>query len=312
MGKKYISRILKFVTQRAAVAALAVVTTLVLSNGLAADFIKPWNNLTTNPTDGEPSWIGTGVTVYTVNAGTFRVGFDEAKKKNNYGAAGMNALVFSYGGSSSGRLVGGLSDSFTVLNNGNNNTFSDLIMVIAIDAESLPGKFFFSLAGPEWTAPGDPSGTNSNARDLSDDFVGYNPIGYATGRPSGYYATFTDETVTVPGSNPDADRFGYDFDNGMVTVFALRGLSLGPHGGTVTVNYEFRNLPGKAVFSVYGKLSDLERIRHTNRSLPDIASGEVVSTFEVVAVPEPASMMLLACGAIMLMRGKKTWLIRSR
>ena len=65
----------------------------------AADFIKPWDPLTTDSVDDEPSWIGSGVTVYTVNAGTYTVGFDESKPMNNYAAAGMNSVTFVYGGS---------------------------------------------------------------------------------------------------------------------------------------------------------------------------------------------------------------------
>ena len=34
------------------VAALAVVAVLGLSNALAADFIRPWDDLTTDPVDG--------------------------------------------------------------------------------------------------------------------------------------------------------------------------------------------------------------------------------------------------------------------
>jgi len=270
-----------------------------------ADFLKPWDDLVTDAVDDEPSWIGTGVTVYTVNAGTYRVGFDEAKSKNSYAAAGMNSVTFSYGGSNTGHLVGAMSDNVAVVNGGD-NIFTDLVLVIAIDAPALPGNFHCSITGPEWTAPGDPAGTHSNARDLSDDFIWYDPSGYATGRPSGYYATFTDNAVVVTGTNPDHDRFAWDFDNGMVTVFALRGLSVGSKGGSATFEYAFENLPGKAVFSVYAKLSDLERVKHTNRVLVDLANNDPVSTFKVVPVPEPCSTALVV-GGLVLLAGRRRW-----
>ena len=291
---------------RGNILVVTVVVTALCSGQAFADFVKPWDDLVTDPLDNEPSWIGSGVTVYTVNAGTYTVGFDESKSKNNYAAAGMNSVTFVYGGSNTGHLVGAPSGTFAV-RNGKDNTFAELLLVIAVSAASLPGDFSCTITGPEWTAPGDPGGTNSNARDLSDDFVWYNPAGYATGRPSGYYADFMDETVAVEGTDPDHEGFTYAFDNGMVTVFSLRGLSIGPYGGTADIDYAFENLPGKAVFSVYAKLSDLDRVKHTNRSTADNRGGTPVSTFEVKAVPEPCVTALLACGLPMLLVWRHKW-----
>ena len=290
---------------------VAVVVAMLCGVQTFAGFTKPWDDLVTDPVDDEPSWIATtAFPVYTVNAGTYYVGFDESKSKNNYEAAGMNSFTFVYGGSNTGHLEGPSSGTFQVQNS-KDNTFTELLVVIGIDATSLPGDFSCTLSGPEWTATGDAPGTNSNAWDLSDDFVWYDPVGagYATGRPSGYYNDFTDETVAVEGTDPDHEGFTYAFDSGMVTVFAMRGLTIGPYGGTVDIDYAFENLPGKAVFSVYPKQESLDRAKHTNRSTPDNRGGTPISTFEVNPVPEPCSAMLVV-GGLLLFTGRRRWMRR--
>jgi hypothetical protein len=69
----------------------------------------------------------------------------------------------------------------------------------------------------------------------------------------------------------------------MVTTYAVEGAALGP-GGSITVDYAFANLPGTAVFSVYGEDANVGWVFHTNRSVIDAnRPAEPVSTFEVMA-----------------------------
>ena len=73
-------------------------------------------------------------------------------------------------------------------------------------------------------------------------------------------------------------------------------MNVGPLGGSVAFDYAFTNLPGAAVFSVYGLTSGRDFIYHTNRSVIDANDPLApVSTFEVA--PEPVTLVLLACGA---------------
>ena len=134
------------------------------------------------------------------------------------------------------------------------------------------------------------SGETPYAFDPNTDFCLYDASGYATGRASGYYSV----------TSPSGEGISYAFDRGMVTVFAAQNANLGP-SGSITIDYSFANLPGKAVFSVYGLDSGVGRIYHTNRAVLDNnALTDPLSTFEVV--PEPASALLLCGGLGFLMR----------
>jgi len=152
----------------------------------------------------------------------------------------------------------------------------DILLLIAIDAPSLPAGFGLTLTpsvGPAYTF------------NPAADFGYYDHPAWDTGRPSGYYGA----------TNPTREDVAYDFSTGMVTVFALPGANLSSTN-PITFNYAFTNLPGHAVFSVYGRASGSSLIYHTNRAVPDgNPGGSAVSTFEVA--PEPATLALAAFGA---------------
>jgi len=131
--------------------------------------------------------------------------------------------------------------------------------------------------------------------DPDQHFTHYDHPAYDTGRPSGYYS------ITSPPGEPVA----YDFASGMLTVWAAQDVDLGPNGGTVGFDYAFENLPGRAVFSVYGLDETVGWIYHTNRGLQDVNNpSKPVSTFEVL--PEPATLALAAAGAALAL-GRKRW-----
>jgi len=247
--------------------------------------LTPWDDLVND------SWItfnpsAPSMTMTPVNtAAPYDVGFDQAASGNK--ARGMNALKFSYGGANQGHLVTDLlAGSFTVQNTGNSRTFTDLVLVVVIDAPALPDDFALSLnviGGAPW--PFDPD----------QHFTHYDHPAYDTGRPSGYYS------ITSPPGEPVA----YDFASGMLTVWAAQDVDLGPNGGTVGFDYAFENLPGRAVFSVYGLDETVGWIYHTNRGLQDVNNpSKPVSTFEVL--PEPATLALAAAGAALAL-GRKRW-----
>ncbi|MFB3890562.1 MAG: PEP-CTERM sorting domain-containing protein [Phycisphaerae bacterium] len=246
---------------------------LVLSASAQAAF-TPWDAL---PAD---SWIYAGtsqtrIKLYTANAGAYDVGFDVAQA--NHSARGENALKFSLSGSTNGHLVSSqLAGSFGVANVGGTRTFSDLVILVAIDAPSLPGDFAMSLALHGTTA------YNFSAA----DFAYYTQGANATGRPSGYYSV----------TSPSSEGVAYSFSSGMVTLFAAQGANLAP-ASTVTFDYSFTDLPGTAVFSVYGLDPSVGWIYHTNRSVIDANNpSSPVSTFEVV--PEPAAALLAGFGLL--------------
>jgi hypothetical protein len=245
----------------------------------------PWGSLT------DDSWIAFDpgnppMTLTPVNAGlSYALGFDQAAAGDK--ARGMNALVFSWGGSQTGHLASpDLAGSFAISNTGDSRTFADLVLVVAIDAPTLP--FGFSLSLGE-------TGKTAYAFDPPHDFTFYDHPGYDTDRPSGYYS------ITSPTGEPIA----YDFSSGMVTAWAAEGVNLGP-GGTASFDYAFANLPGRAVFSVYGHDAEVGWIYHTNRAvLDDKNSGKPVSTFEVL--PEPGTLALVALGAAVLAERRRRW-----
>lgn len=259
---------------------------LVLGVGArGAGAIEPWGALR------DDSWIAFDptdpkMTLRPVNAGvSYGVGFDQAAPGNK--ARGMNALVFSWGGSNTGHLVSpDLAGSFEVSNTGDSRTFADLVLVVAIDAPTLPFGFSLSLGV---------TGKTMYAFDPPADFTFYDRADDDTGRPSGYYSI----------TSPSGEWIAYDFPSGMVTAWAAQGVDLGP-GGTVGFDYAFTNPPGRAVFSVYGYDADIGWIYHTNRAVIDANNtGKPISTFEVL--PEPGTLALVALGAAVLAGRRRQW-----
>ena len=174
------------------------------------------------------------------------------------------------------------SGSFSVVNTGDNRTFSGLLLLTAIDADALPGDFSMSLGV---------QGETPYVFDPLTDFAYYDPTGYDAGRPSGYYSE----------TSPSRDEISYFFDRGMVTVFALDEVELPPLGGTAAIDFAFENLPGTAVFSVYGLDENMGWIYHTNRALIDENRPSApISTLEVV--PEPSVLSLVTFGTVLLTR----------
>lgn len=249
----------------------AMAVLLLMTTGhLRADFV-PWDDLV------DDSWIAhrpedEKLVIHTVNAGDYDVGFDQARSSN--GARGMNSVKLSHGGTNIGHMVSYEPvGSFEIQNTGD-HVFSDLLILVAVAADSLPANFAFSLAGRTF--------------DRESDFGFYDAAGFDAGRPSGYYSV----------TNPPAERLGYDLDSGMVTIMGLTGLSLGGATPAITVDYAFENLPSRAVFSAYGVREGIDWIFHTNRGLTDANDpGRPVSTFEVI-VPEPVTGALLAAGVV--------------
>ncbi len=279
----------------AACRLLAACLVLVFAAAARAQFV-PWGALVAGPGPDYESWIyygagDTTLTLHTVNAGDYQVTFDQAK--NNGGARGLNALKFSWGGANTGHLVSdSLAGSFAVENTGDNRTFADLVLLVAIDAMSLPPGFAFSLGV---------QGETPYAFDPATEFGHYDPaaLGYDAGRPSGYYPGWPPEGAFPDGTSPAASPVAYSFASGMVTLWGAPGVDLGPLGDSVTFDYAFTDLPGPAVFSVYGYDSDTDWIYHTNRGRLDLNdTGRPISTFEVA--PEPATLGLLAAGLALL------------
>jgi hypothetical protein len=272
--------------QRASARLGLVAGILLGSAAIAQAAFIPWDPLVKNPETGKEPWIAhpenaAQLTMYTVNGGSYLVGFDQIPPPPaSQAAKGMKALGFSYGGSETGNLSSPmLTDSFTVKTTGG-VAMSDILLLIAIDTPSLPAGFGLTL-----TPSVGPAYTFSPAA----DFGYYDHPTWDTGRPSGYYGA----------TSPTREDVAYDFSAGMVTVFALPGANLSSTS-PITFNYAFTNLPGHAVFSVYGRASGSSLIYHTNRAVPDgNPGGSAVSTFEVT--PEPATLALAAFGAAALL-----------
>ncbi|MCX5673384.1 MAG: PEP-CTERM sorting domain-containing protein [Planctomycetota bacterium] len=268
--------------QRASVRLGLVAGILLGSAAIAQAAFIPWDPLVKNAETGKEPWIAhpentVQLTMYTANGGSYLVGFDQIPPPPaSQVAKGMNALKFSYGGSETGNLSSSmLTDSFTV-KAGGGRAMTDVLLLIAIDAPSLPAGFGLTLT---------PSVGSAYTFNPAADFGYYDHPTWDTGRPSGYYGA----------TSPTREDVAYDFSTGMATVFALPGANLSSTQ-PITFNYAFTNLPGRAVFSVYGRASGSSLIYHTNRAVPDgNPGGSAVSTFEVA--PEPATLALAAFGA---------------
>ncbi len=262
-----------FTRPGASAVAVAVATLIALSAPAGAGLTKPWDDLTAD------SWVFPNTArMYPANSDAeYRAGFSTAK--NNGGARGTNSLRFN-DSSATHHATTDQTGNFDVLCSGTED-FTDVLILMAIDADALPGDFAVSMSGYDF--------------DPAADFCYYDGTAYATGRPAGYHSV----------TNPTGAPIAYDFTDGMVTILALSGLSF-DKDHPVTVTYAFENLPGRAVFSVYGMTGGGSEIYHTNRGVEDLNdAGRGVSTFEVVPVPEPGTLALLACGMLALPRRRR-------
>lgn len=247
------------------IVVLIIFTNQVVFPGIAGGYI-PWDDLS------EDSWIqflGDGdPNMYPVNAAddsdieaSYPISFVQAANGNK--ARGMNALKFVHGGTMEGHRVSrDKAGSFEIINTGDSNVFTDILLLIAVDADSLASDFSMTvnLAGQ------DPYVLDAN------DFAYYDG---QYGRPSGFYS------ITDPNNEP----ISYAFDTGMVTVYGISGVTgLDILGGTIRVDYSFDYVPAPVVFGIYGYVADDPEptIYHTNRAFIDANNkSKEVSTFAV-------------------------------
>jgi hypothetical protein len=244
----------------------------------------PWDALTYDAVEGS-SWTDQNPTpakIYSINGTSYDLTF-----KHTFSAAGgMNALLFRDGmGNTTGHLkTADLAGSFEVVNTGDKNDLGNILIMVAIDADSLPQDFSLSLGA---------QGQSPYVFDTAEDFCTYDPVGYATYRPSGYHWS----------TNPTQEGIGYNFNTGILTIYELPGVTIPKEGGSVMVEYAFTDLPGRAVFSVYGS-QDGTTVKHTNRAIPDLIDPTLAfSTFEVI--PEPCTVGLLLLGTGILVRRRR-------
>jgi len=241
-----------------------------------ADSYVPWHELT------EASWIDFGdatvwPNMYPVNAArpgvaaSYAVAFSPAGAGNK--AKGMNAIKFRHGGQTTGHIVSlDQAGTFEIVNTGKDNPFTDVLVLVAMNAPggSLADGFRLTLH-PE---TGDAFGFDPN------HFVFYdNPFG----RPSGYY--FTRDPADPHSTDPPGEPIAYAFDTAMVTLYAVEGITSLAQGQSVRIDYRFGDLPGPAVFSAYGYIGTdpVASIYHTNRAFLDANDSQrnPVSTFAV-------------------------------
>ncbi|HUV65285.1 MAG TPA: hypothetical protein VMW24_15420 [Sedimentisphaerales bacterium] len=241
-----------------------------------ADSYVPWDELT------EASWIDFGdatlwPNMYPVNAArpgvaaSYAVAFSPAGAGNK--AKGMNAIKFRHGGQTTGHIVSlDQAGTFEIVNTGKDNPFTDVLVLVAMNAPggSIADGFRLTLH-PE---TGDAFGFDPN------HFVFYdNPFG----RPSGYY--FTRDPADPHTTNPAGEPIAYAFDTAMVTLYAVEGITSLAQGQSVRIDYRFGDLPGPAVFSAYGYIGTdpVASIYHTNRAFLDANDSQrnPVSTFAV-------------------------------
>lgn len=220
----------------------------------------------------EDSWIdffdGNNPNIYPVNAAdnndindAYPIAFVQAANGNK--ARGMNALKFIHGGLIEGHLVSkDKAGSFEIINTGDNNIFTDILLMIAIDTKSLEDNFAMTINLKEQ----EPYVLDVN------DFIYYDN---QYGRPSGFYSL----------TNPNFEPISYAFDTAMISVYGVSGLtSLKPLGDAITIEYSFDYIPAPVVFSVYGFVATdpVPTIYHTNRAFIDTSNkSRKVSTFAV-------------------------------
>ena len=274
-------------------ALVALIVGLAVASACPGAYV-PWDALQNDPVNGD-NWVHavSGVEtfrLYPVNAAPILCTFDIAKTDGS--ARGMNALKFKRGDQMTGHMTSDqLNGSFQITNlPKDKSTFESLLVMVAIDADSLPAGWSMSLNG---VALG------------PDDFAYVDGSAAPTGRPSGYYAG-PEPTIggPFPGTTPARDEISHLFDKGMVSIVELTGRLSLPNFPTVDVDYSFSSLGGDATFSLYGPLLDQEgnaSIKHTNRGWDDLAAtDDLISTFSVLApendptIPEPASLLAIS------------------
>jgi len=240
--------------------------------GVCTGEYMPWDELTEN------WWIdyadGDDPNLYPVNAADdgdidafYKISFVEESVDGK--ARGMNALKFVHGGIMEGHLVSKESaGSFSIINTGDSNRFTNLFILVAVAVDDLEADFSMSL---------NLQGVPAYVLD-PNDFVFYD--GYY-GRPSGFYSE----------TEPNIETITYAHDSAMVTVYGVSGMidPLGYTGdplyaNTINIEYSFDSLPGPVVFSVYGLAPTTggPEIYHTNRAFIDPNNTKKkVSTFAV-------------------------------
>jgi len=255
---------------------LGLIVMWALAANTYANAYKPWDELT------EASWIDFGdasawPSMYPINAGragvleSYPVAFSPAGGGNK--AKGMNAIKFRHAGQTTGHLVSSdQAGSFEIVNTGKNNTFTSILLLVAINAGPGPLRNDFEMTLQPETAEA--------FRFDPNHFVFYdNPFG----RPSGYY--FTTDPADPHRTNPPGEPIAYAFDTAMVTVYAVEGITSLAQDQSVRIDYQFSHLPGPAVFSAYGYIGTdpLAGIYHTNRAFVDANDSQrnPVSTFAV-------------------------------
>ena len=260
----------------------------------AADYI-PWDELS------EDSWMqflgGSDPNMYPVNAAdaidieaSYPISFVQAASGNK--ARGMNALKFIHGGLMEGHMVSkDKAGSFKITNTGDSNTFTDILLLIAINTDNLNSDFSMTVnLAQQETYKLDPN-----------DFVFYN---HQSGRPSGFYSI----------TDPNIEPISYAFDTAMVTVYGISGVTtLDPLIGTITIDYSFDYVPAPVVFSVYGYVSDDPEptIYHTNRAFIDANNTKKeVSTFAVTVDGDLNGDLKVDCSDFVIMA--ENWLIGAR
>lgn len=247
---------------------------LYCTGGAVAAF-TPWDPLIYDTNYG-PSWLVThpnSALIYAANGGGYQLGLGTARADG--GARGMNALTFVdlSDPNSTGHLESLKSTGRFAIRNTGRHTFNDVLLLTAIDANSLPSDFSFSIVNdcPAFDC------NDVYHFDNANDFTFYDPnqLNYATGRPSGFYWA----------TSPDSEPISYLFDAGMVTVFAFKGINLGSNQ-SVTIDYAFENLRTSVVFGVYGYDAIEGYIYHTNRAQLDNSDpAAAISTFAVIPQP---------------------------
>ncbi len=231
-----------------------------------ASFTKPWDDLAAAP---NANWIDPcSVNMYAANdANSYPVSFAAARADG--GARGMNSLKF-VDATDAHHVSSALTGSVNVLATGGGVKFSDVLILVAIDATSLPANFALTM--------------NGYACNPATDFVFYDGVEHPLGRPTGYYP------ATSPGgTSPTCEPIAYSFNSAMVTVLAFTPDALLDPNHPFTLNYSFADLPAPAVLSVYGWPKDGTEIYHTNRGLLDNSVASTISTFEVLPKPGDAN-----------------------
>lgn len=249
--------------------------------GLQATY-TPWDALVSD------SWIETAAVpaqIYSANGSTYDLSF--ATAKSNGAARGLNSVKFSDGLVNTGHLKSYLFDSSFYIDNTGGQNFTNFLLMVAIDADTLPEDFSLSLTARGQTYNLDPS----------TDFAFYSHPEYDTGRPTGYHSA----------ANPTGDSIAYDFASGFVSVIDLTCVSPAVPilpATMVEIDYNFDNLPGRAVFSGYAIQFESTQVTHTNRATTDMNDPEAtLSSFEVI--PEPSILALIACGIGIIAKRKR-------